>query len=74
MYCGSNGAIMGISEARKKANDKWREKFEEVRFRVPNGQKEIIQSHAEKYGDASVNAFLVRAVKETMERDKQGNQ
>lgn len=61
---------MGISEARKKANDKWREKFEEVRFRVPKGQKDQIQEHAEKYGDASVNAFLVRAVKETMERDQ----
>lgn len=64
---------MGISEARKKANDKWREKFEEVRFRVPKGQKDLIQEHAEKYGDASVNAFLVRAVKETMERDKQNH-
>ena len=60
---------MGISEARKKANDKWREKFEEVRFRVPKGEKILIQEHAEKNGDSSLNAFLVRAVKETMERD-----
>lgn len=60
---------MGISEARKKANDKWREKYEEVRFRVPKGEKSLIQEHAEKHGDASVNAFLVRAVKEAMERD-----
>lgn len=64
------GDIMGISDARKKANDKWREKFDEVRFRVPKGQKDLIQAHAEKVGDASVNAFLVRAVKETIERDK----
>ena len=61
---------MGISDARKRANDKWREKFDEVRFRVPKGQKDMIQAHAEKVGDASVNAFLVRAVKETIERDK----
>ena len=62
---------MGISEARKKANDKWREKFEEVRFRVPKGQKDLIQAHAEQHGDASVNAFLVRAVTETMKRDNE---
>lgn len=65
---------MGISDARKKANDKWREKFDEVRFRVPKGQKDMIQVHAEKFGDASVNAFLVRAVKETIERDKNKKQ
>ena len=60
---------MAISDARKRANDKWREKFEEIRFRVPKGQKQVIQDHAANTGDESVNAFLVRAVKETIERD-----
>ena len=64
------GDQMAISEARKKANDKWRDKFEEIRFRVPKGQKEIIVSHVEETNDSSVNAFLVRAVNETMERDR----
>lgn len=59
---------MGISDARKKANDKWRDKFDEVRFRVPKGQKEIIQAHALAMGE-SFNAFLRRATSETMERD-----
>ena len=27
------------SEAQRRANDKWREKFDEIRFRVPKGQK-----------------------------------
>ena len=60
---------MAISDARKRANDKWREKFDEIRFRVPKGQKEMIQAHAVKSGDDSVNAFLVRAVSETIQRD-----
>lgn len=60
---------MGISDAQKKANDKWREKFDEVRFRVPKGQKDDIQAHAESMGE-SLNAFLRRATMETMERDK----
>ena len=60
---------MGISDARKRANNKWREKFDEIRFRVPLGKKELIQKHALEHGDTSLNAFLVRAVDETIERD-----
>lgn len=52
---------MGISDARKRANDKWREKFDEIRFRVPKGRKEEIQEFAAKRGE-SVNALLNRAV------------
>lgn len=60
---------MAPSEAQKKATAKWqREKVEEVKFRVPMGKKAIIQEHAAKQGE-SVNAFLNRAVSETMERD-----
>ena len=61
---------MPVSEARRRANDKWlKEKVEEIKFRVPKGNKEIIQAHAAEQGE-SVNAFLNRAVKETMERDR----
>lgn len=57
------------SEAKKKARDKWlNEKVEEIKFRVPKGEKQIIQAHAAQNGE-SVNAFLNRAVTETMERD-----
>lgn len=59
---------MGISDARHRANDKWRSKFEEVRFRVPIGEKSAIQEHAAKQGE-SVNAFLDWAVEEAMARD-----
>lgn len=56
---------MGISDARKRANDKWREKFDEIRFRVPKGKKEEIQEFAAKRGE-SVNALLNRAVDKIM--------
>ena len=45
-----------------------KEKVEEIKFRVPMGRKEGIKAHAERCGE-SVNAFLLRAVEETMERD-----
>lgn len=61
---------MAISDARRRANNKWREKFDEMRFRVPKGKKELIQQHAADQAE-SVNAFINRAVDETLARDKQ---
>ena len=56
---------MAISDARKRANDKLREKFDEIRFRVPKGKKEEIQEFAAKRGE-SVNALLNRAIDKVM--------
>jgi len=61
---------MPATEAQKRATAKWqKERVEEVKFRVPKGQKALIQEHALQCGE-SVNAFLNRAVEETMARDK----
>ena len=38
---------------------------------LPKGKKEVIQNEAKKNGE-SVNAFINRAVLETMERDNAG--
>ena len=60
---------MSISEARRRANEKWlKEKVEEIKFRVSKGKKSVIQEHAAARGE-SVNAFLNRAVDEAMKRD-----
>lgn len=57
------------TEAQRRANDKYlKEKVDDIRFRVPKGQREVIHNHATSQGE-SVNAFINRAVKETMERD-----
>ncbi len=57
-----------VSAAQRKATNKYLEKFDEIRTRVPKGRKEIIQAHAEAQGE-SVNGFINRAIDETMERD-----
>ena len=63
------GDFLGISEARKKANDKYiTEKVDEIKVRVPKGNKDVIKAHAETHGE-SVNAFVNRAIDEAMERD-----
>ena len=60
-----------MTDAQKRARDKYlSEKVEDVKFRVPKGQKALIQEHAAKKGE-SVNAFLTRAVEETMQRDNE---
>ena len=60
----------GQTDARRKASAKYlKETVEDVRIRVPKGQKAVIKEHAEKQGE-SMNAFVIRAIDETMESDR----
>ena len=59
------GEMAGNSEYR----NKWiSEKLDRVHLTRPKGQKETITAHAEAQGE-SLNAFINRAITETMERD-----
>ena len=58
-----------VSQAQRRATDKYLEKFNEVRTRMPKGNKAIIQAHAEARGE-SVNAFVNRAIENQFQRDK----
>lgn len=61
---------MPASKAQQRAVNKYmKENYDEIKVRMPKGKKEIIQAHATKKGE-SVNAFVNRAVSETIERDK----
>ena len=61
---------MSSSDAVKRAVKKYdQEKIDRIPLRVPKGKKEIIQAHAAQRNE-SVNAFLNRAIDETMERDR----
>ncbi len=46
-----------------------KENVDRINLTVPKGKKDIIKAHSEACGE-SVNAFINRAVDETMERDK----
>nr|DAZ41573.1 MAG TPA: Alginate and motility regulator [Caudoviricetes sp.] len=59
------GEMAGNSEYR----NKWiSEKLDRVNLTMPKGQKETIKAHAGAQGE-SLNAFINRAITETMERD-----
>ena len=45
-----------------------KENLDEIKFRVPKGQKAIIREHAEKRGE-KLTPFIIRAITETMDRD-----
>ena len=45
-----------------------KEKTDEVRFRVPKGERIVIQAHAKAQGETTT-AFIKRAIREAMERD-----
>ncbi|MCI6092354.1 hypothetical protein MR781_07430 [bacterium] len=58
------------TEARKRANEKYlKETVEDIRIRVPKGQKAVIKAHADRQQE-SMNQFVIRAINETMERDR----
>lgn len=60
---------MAISKAQQKAVNKYvRENYDRVNVNMPKGQKDITKAHAEAHGE-SLNAFINRAITETMERD-----
>lgn len=56
------------TEALKKAQQKYMEKFAVARVRMEREKYEAVQAHAEARGE-SVNGFVNRAIEETMERD-----
>ena len=58
------------TEAQKKSQKDYMSKFARIQVRVEPEKYQQIQDHAESCGE-SVNAFVVRAIDETMERDNE---
>lgn len=59
------------SPARIAANNRYNAKaYDRINVAVPIGMKGQIEEHIKSTIDASVNAFVKRAITETMERDK----
>lgn len=48
-----------LSEAQKKANNKYFEKFDDIKVRVPAGKKTEYKAQAEAHG-MSLNAYIIK--------------
>ena len=60
---------MSTDEAKRRSKAKYlAENVESIILRVPKGHKAQIQTHAKSQGE-STNAFIYRAINETIERD-----
>lgn len=60
---------MTVSKKQQACVNKYvRTNYDRVNVTFPKGKKDIIKAHAEKKGE-SVNAFINRAIDETMERE-----
>ena len=60
---------MPTTKAQQRAVNKYmKENYDEIKVRTEKGQKDRIKAHAESRGE-SVNAFINRAISETIERE-----
>ena len=58
-----------VSKAQQKAVQKYvKNNYDRVVVTLPKGRRDEVKEHASNHGE-SMNAFIVRAVNETMERD-----
>lgn len=57
------------TEAQKRAQQKYMERFVEVKVRMTSEKRSEIQAHAKSCGE-SATAFINRAIDETITRDK----
>ena len=58
-----------VSEAQRRAVAKYNAaNYDRVELRLDKGRKDIVKAHADTQGE-SLNAFINRAITETMERD-----
>ena len=59
------------SDARIRANNRYNDKaYDRINIAIPKGRKDEIKAHAEAHGE-SVNAFVTRAIDETIQRDRE---
>ena len=59
---------MAVSESQLRASRKYDAKFERLYIRITPESKAMVDQHAKKMNE-SVNAFIQRAIAETIERD-----
>ena len=58
---------MAATEAQLRANKKYHSKFHRMQIRVPEEEKQLIDAHTAVTKE-SVNSFVQRAIRETIER------
>lgn len=63
-------SYMAQTEAQARAKKKYHDKFDDIKVRVPKGERQVWQDHAAGQNE-SLNTFITRAVSEAIERDQE---
>ena len=59
-----------MGKPQTRAHNKWAAKvYDRINLVLPKGKKELVKAHAAQHDGGSVNAFINRAIDETIERD-----
>lgn len=59
------GKYNGFTDARKRANNKYLDKLENIAIYVPKGKRQIIKDAAAEHG-LSVNKFIIQTLEEKL--------
>lgn len=57
------------TDAQRRAVKKYDDKLDHIHLRLKKGRRSEIENHIENTDDISVQAFISRAITETMQRD-----
>ena len=58
------------TRAHLEGNKRYHEKCDNIQFRAPKGFRDEVAEHAKARGESKA-AFIIRAIREAMERDNQ---
>jgi len=61
------GVVIMATDANRKAVAKYHAKLDEIKIRVPKGQRDIYKKHAESKGK-SLNALLIELIEQDMKQ------
>ena len=62
---------MATTKAQQRATNKYqRAHYDRINLLVPKGQRDAFRAHAQESGE-SLNGFIMRAIREAIERDNQ---
>ena len=67
-----NGPYKGLTEARRRANKKYNDRFVEIKVGVTPENVPSLRTTQKKMGE-SATAFINRAIDEAMKRDQESN-
>ena len=59
------------NDAKREGNKRWdAANLDRISIAIPRGEREVIKAHAAAHNE-SLNRFIKRAIKETMQRDNE---